>query len=118
MLGLTLQNRFDNYHWVNPGQKAATTNLLGNMRPDKEQWSGIRDMANSMLCGISDAGRSTMALQTDTLATAQVLEEQILALQQEIQALQKKQTIFDGVELPRVKLFSRLAPANTTVMAE
>ncbi|KAG6838670.1 hypothetical protein C0991_009709 [Blastosporella zonata] len=114
MPGLTLQNCFDDYHWVNPGQKAATTNLLGNMRPDEEERSGVQDMANSMLYGISDADHSTMALQTDTLATAQVLEEQILALQQEIQALQKKQTIFDGVELPRVKPFSRPAPANMT----
>ncbi|KAG6851732.1 hypothetical protein C0991_006631 [Blastosporella zonata] len=39
--GLTLQNHFDNYHQVNPGQKAATTNLSGNMHPDKEQRSGI-----------------------------------------------------------------------------
>ncbi|KAG6838680.1 hypothetical protein C0991_009637 [Blastosporella zonata] len=59
-----------------------------------------------------------MALQTDTSATAQVLEEQILALQQEIQALQKKQTIFDRVKLPWVKPFSRLAPANTTATPE
>ncbi|KAG6852011.1 hypothetical protein C0991_004133, partial [Blastosporella zonata] len=115
MPGLTLQNHFDNYHQVNPGQKAATTNLSSNMCPDEEQWSGIRDMANSMLYGISDADHSTMALQTNTSATAQVLEERISALQQEIQALQKKQAIFDRVKLPRVKPFSRLAPANTTV---
>ncbi|KAG6863783.1 hypothetical protein C0991_003242 [Blastosporella zonata] len=88
------------------------------MRPDKEQQSGIRDMANSMLYGISDADRSTMALQTDTSATAQVLEGQILALQQEIQALQKKQTIFDGVKLPQVKPFSQPAPTNTTATLE
>ncbi|KAG6847596.1 hypothetical protein C0991_001608, partial [Blastosporella zonata] len=88
------------------------------MRPDEEQRSGVREMANSMLYGISDTtGRSTMALQTDTSATAQVLGERISALQQEIQALQKKQTIFDGVELPRVKLFSRPTPASTTAMA-
>ncbi|KAG6863041.1 hypothetical protein C0991_008590 [Blastosporella zonata] len=70
MPGLTLQNRFNDYHQVNPGQKGATTNLSGNMCPDEEQWSGIQDMANSMLYGISDADHSTMALQTNTSATA------------------------------------------------
>ncbi|KAG6859874.1 hypothetical protein C0991_012451, partial [Blastosporella zonata] len=88
------------------------------MRPDEEQRSGVQEMANSMLYGISDpTGQDTMALQTDTSATAQVLGERISALQQEIQALQKKQTIFDGVELPRVKPFSRPTPASMTVTA-
>ncbi|KAG6839884.1 hypothetical protein C0991_010780 [Blastosporella zonata] len=116
--GLTLQNHFDDYHHANLGQKATTTNLSGNMHPNQEQRSGVQEMANSMLYGISDTtSRSTMALQTDTLATAQVLGECILALQQEIQALQKKQTIFDGVELPRVKLFSWPTPATMTATA-
>ncbi|KAG6851834.1 hypothetical protein C0991_005538, partial [Blastosporella zonata] len=50
---------------------------------------------------------ATQYTSNNTSGASQVIGDQITALQQEIQALQKKQDIFDGVEIPRAKPFSK-----------
>ncbi|KAG6851725.1 hypothetical protein C0991_006714 [Blastosporella zonata] len=106
--GNTLQSKIDDYHRNHPGQTAANT-LSGNTRPDEEQRSGVRGLATTMLYGISGNTNegATQHLSNNTSGASQVINDRITALQQEIQALQKKQDIFDGVKIPRAKPFSK-----------
>ncbi|KAG6863481.1 hypothetical protein C0991_005526 [Blastosporella zonata] len=62
-----------------------------------------------MLYGISGNTNkgATQSTSNDTSGASQIIGDRILALQQEIQALQKKQDLFDRVKIPRAKPFSK-----------